>query len=159
MKTKEEVRKVEELRSRGAEGQDPTESLALRPQAGCARLTPPLLDFSIYRLQNRGNKARMSMKTKSRGVVKPEQEVRRVDAYGLSLFDFQLSTLNRLTRIRRNKARMSMKTKSRGVEKSRSSGVKAKSRRIGPDTDSLSLFDCQLSTARLEFVGTKREYL
>ena len=76
--------------------------------------------------QYRGNKARMSMKTnsreveksRSRGVVKPDQEVRRGDAYGLSLFDFQLSTLNCLTRIRRNKARMSMKTKDE-VKKSR----------------------------------------
>ena len=50
--------------------------------------------------------------------MKPDQEVRRGDAYGLSLLDFQLSTLNCLTRIRRNKARMSMKTKDE-VKKSR----------------------------------------
>ena len=54
--------------------------------------------------------------------MKPDQEARRGDAYGLSLFDFQLSTLNCLTRIRRNKARMSMKTKNE-VKKSRSRAV------------------------------------
>ncbi len=51
----------------------------------------------------------------------PDQEARRGDAYGLSLFDFQLSTLNCLTRIRRNKARMSMKTK-KEVKKSSGQG-------------------------------------
>jgi hypothetical protein len=38
-----------------------------------------------------------------------------------------------------------MKTKSRGVEKSKSSGVEAKSRRIGPGTDGLSLLDSNLN--------------
>jgi hypothetical protein len=68
--------------------------------------------------QNWGNKARMYMKTNSRGVqesksrevVRQNQEVES-DGFGLSLLDFQLSTLNCLTRIRRNKARMFMKTK------------------------------------------------
>ena len=113
-------------RCRGIGHQLPTASDG--PQAGRWRRAPQRLDSSTYRLQNRGNKARMSMKTnsreveksRSRGVVKPDQEVRRGGAYGLSLFDFQLSTLNCLTRIRRNKARMSMKTNSRGVEESKS---------------------------------------
>jgi len=104
-------------RCRGIGHQLPTASEG--PQAGRWRRAPQRLDSSTYRLQNRGNKARMSMKTnsrevensRSRGAVKPDQEVRRGDAYGLSLFDFQLSTLNCLTLIRRNKARMSMKTK------------------------------------------------
>jgi hypothetical protein len=104
-------------RGRGIGHQLPTASDG--PQAGRWRRVPQRLDSTTYRLQNRGNKARMSMKTnsreveksRSRGVVKPDQEVRRGGAYGLSLFDFQLSTLICLTRIRRNKARMSMKTK------------------------------------------------
>ncbi len=58
-----------------------------------------------------------------------------------------------------NEPGMSMKTKSRGIEKSKSSGVDAQSRRIGPGTDGLSLLDSQLATARLEFDGTKRECL
>jgi hypothetical protein len=44
-------------------------------------------------------------------VEEPNQEVTRQDGDCLSVFDFQLSTLNCLTRIRRNKARMYMKTK------------------------------------------------
>jgi hypothetical protein len=104
-------------RCRGFGHQLPTASGG--PQAGRWRRAPQRLDSSTCRLQNRRNKARMSMKTnsreveksRSRGVVKPDQQVRRGDAYGLSLFDFQLSTLNCFTRIRRNKARMSMKTK------------------------------------------------
>jgi len=134
------------------------------PQAGRWRRAPQPLDSSTYRPQNQGNKARMSMKTnsrgaeesRSRGVVKPDQEVRRGDAYGLSLSDFQLSTLNCSTRIRRNKARMSMKTKSRGVEESRSRGVVNASQEVKlQDADALSLFDSQLSTSRLEVDGTK----
>jgi hypothetical protein len=180
-------------RCRGIGHQLPTASEG--PQAGRRHRGPQRLDCPTPRLQNRGNKARMSMKTnsreveksRSRGVVKPDQEVRRGDAYGLSLFDFQLSTVNCLTRIRRNKARMSMKTKEE-VKKSRTpspgsllsppspiSGVRwsdpnrTRNRtpqgrgllltRFGRDADCLSLSDSQLSTSGLEFGGTKRECL
>ena len=44
------------------------------------------------RCKNRENKARMSMKTNSRGVVKPNREVKRQDADCLSLLDSRLST-------------------------------------------------------------------
>ena len=85
-------------RCRGFGHQLPTASGG--PQAGRWRRAPQRLDSSTCRLQNRRNKARMSMKTnsreveksRSRGVVKPDQQARRGDAYGLSLFDSQLST-------------------------------------------------------------------
>ena len=45
---------------------DQTPTTGLWPQAGTRRPTPPLLGSSTCRPQNRGNKARMSMKTKDK---------------------------------------------------------------------------------------------
>jgi len=96
--------------------------------------TPRRLDSSTSRLQNHGNKARMSMKTKeveelrSRGVEEwKDQEPTANVALGPQagrrgrLLDFSTAQLLD-SDFQRNKARMSMKTKDND-KKSRSSGV------------------------------------
>jgi hypothetical protein len=57
-------RGVKESRSPGVGCQKPTARFG--PQAGRRRVTPRRLECSTSRLQNRGNKARMSMKTKDK---------------------------------------------------------------------------------------------
>jgi hypothetical protein len=88
--------KVKELRSA-----KPSEDLNPRVAARKTAAAPPrLLNSSTCRSQNRGNKARMSMKTnsreveksRSREVEKPNLEVRPADSDGLSLFNSELST-------------------------------------------------------------------
>jgi hypothetical protein len=76
---KRQVQKVTEL----LQCQTKRRPHVLVPQAGRRRLTPRLLDSYTCRSRNQRNKARMSMKTNSRGVeeprsrevVKPKQEV------------------------------------------------------------------------------------
>ena len=141
-------------------------------QAQCPRDSGP----SDHNLQNRGNKARMFMKTKeedkrsqagadiafeclrcAEGAVRAKCTA-RPDLSLRDIADPHTSGVCATHRIGnwRNKARMSMKTKSRGVEKSWSSKVEAKSRRIGPGSDNLSLLHSQLSTARLDGLSCRR---
>jgi hypothetical protein len=76
-------REVEESKSRGVVDPEPTATVVRGPLFRRCWRVPQRLDSSTYRLRNRGNKARMSMKTnsrgveepRSRGVVEPKQEV------------------------------------------------------------------------------------
>ena len=55
---------VEKPRSRRVQNQRPAATLAHRPKSGRRRTVPRRLESTTHRHQNRGNKARMSMKTK-----------------------------------------------------------------------------------------------
>jgi len=76
-------REVEVSKSRGAGDPEPTATVARGPEAGSWRRAHQRLDSSTSRLQNQGNKARMSMKTKDE-YKKPGSADRRF--CGLRLF-------------------------------------------------------------------------
>ena len=107
-------------RSRGVGDPKPTSTVARGPHAGRWRRALQRLDSSTYRLQNRGNKARMFMKTKN----KVKKSSSRRSWGGEANLRRHLSTSPPISgrggsrtaptstaQISGNKARMSMKTK------------------------------------------------
>ena len=124
------------------------------PQAGRWRRAPQRLDSSTYRLQNRGNKARMSMKTKDK--YKKSLKSRRCEARSrgqarrcLRVVTLRLSTLDSQL-LDSNSTEQSenvyenKESRSSAVKKLRS--CETRSRGAGLEADGLSLLDPRLST-------------